>query len=443
MVLAPDANPKAISVALVCYRHAEALARLHEVTLVARSSNEQALLSAEAPFHAIIGIGPELDRIFNWCFKWIFRKNFHSRALTAFSYPFSLAFERLAWQQMRRRILAGEFDVVLRLSPIISAIPSAFPFFLRNCPTPFIIGPINGGLPWPQGFSQAHKQKSWIDRLRNLSKFVPFSGSTFHRAAAILAGSSQTYTEFAGHRDKLFFFPENGISGDLCNESESRGRTKEKLELMFAGALVPYKACDLALRGAASLLKKKQAHFTVVGDGPERSGLETLARSLGIEEYVSFWGMLPHKNTLQRLRSADVLVFPSVREFGGGVVFEALALGAVPLVADFGGPGDIVNTKVGYKVALTTEDDVVQQIESILAELVENRDLLDRLRLEGVAYARQRLTWEAKAKDMTQVIHWVLGRGPKPNFPSPKPVATKIAPGRQAGTQLRQSSVSS
>ena len=38
LVLAPDANPESISVNLVCYRHAEALAQLHDVTLVGRSS---------------------------------------------------------------------------------------------------------------------------------------------------------------------------------------------------------------------------------------------------------------------------------------------------------------------------------------------------------------------------------------------------------------------
>ena len=43
LVLAPDANPESISVDLVTYLHAEALARLHDVTLVGRAGNEQAL----------------------------------------------------------------------------------------------------------------------------------------------------------------------------------------------------------------------------------------------------------------------------------------------------------------------------------------------------------------------------------------------------------------
>jgi glycosyltransferase involved in cell wall biosynthesis len=427
LVLAPDANPESISVNLVCYRHAEALAQLHEVTLVGRSCYEEALRRKQSPFHAIEAISmPWLDRGFAWMVRRIFKNNFHSRALTAFSYPFSIAFEWYAWRRMRTRIIAGEFDIALRLSPIVSVLPSAFPFFVRNWSVPFIIGPINGGLPWPPGFSQASNQKALIDNLRNAYRFLPFARSTYRRAAAIIAGSSQTYAEFSGYREKLFFVPENGLTRSLCSEAARPREGGGKLELIFVGNLVPYKACDLALRAAAPLLRNGSAHFTVVGDGPERTRLEELTKSLGIEESVSFCGMVSHAEAMERLRSADVLVFPSVREFGGGVVFEALAVGAVPLVADFGGPGDTVRADVGYKVSLTDEKDVVSQIEKILAELAHDRNLLDRLRQQGMSYARECLTWEAKAQTVTRIIDWVVARGPKPDLRPPKALAAGV-----------------
>jgi glycosyltransferase involved in cell wall biosynthesis len=369
---------------------------------------------------------PWLDRGFAWMVRRIFKNNFHSRALTAFSYPFSIAFEWYAWRRMRTRIIAGEFDIALRLSPIVSVLPSAFPFFVRNWSVPFIIGPINGGLPWPPGFSQASNQKALIDNLRNAYRFLPFARSTYRRAAAIIAGSSQTYAEFSGYREKLFFVPENGLTRSLCSEAARPREGGGKLELIFVGNLVPYKACDLALRAAAPLLRNGSAHFTVVGDGPERTRLEELTKSLGIEESVSFCGMVSHAEAMERLRSADVLVFPSVREFGGGVVFEALAVGAVPLVADFGGPGDTVRADVGYKVSLTDEKDVVSQIEKILAELAHDRNLLDRLRQQGMSYARECLTWEAKAQTVTRIIDWVVARGPKPDLRPPKALAAGV-----------------
>src|SRR6516162_9514640 len=421
LLLAPDANPESITGPLLSFCQAEALARIHDVTLVIRPTGEAAVRRARGPFRAIEVVRmPMLERIYSWSFRSIFKCNYRSQALTAFNYPFSIAFEWQAWRQLRRRILFGEFDVVLRLLPIVSVLPSPFAFFLRNGPIPFVIGPVNGGLPWPPGFSQAENQKEWVSGLRSLYRFLPFARATYGNAAAIVAGSSQTYAEFASHRDKLFFLPENGVTRSLCSDTVRSPERDCGIELIFVGGLVPFKACDLALRAAAPLLRSDLAHFTVVGDGPERSRLEQLTSSLEIEKAVSFCGSLSHAETIQRMRSADVLVFPSVREFGGGVVFEALAVGAVPVVADFGGPGDIVNPHVGYKVPLINESDMVSRMEKILADLAQNRDCLERVRRQGMYYARECLTWDAKAQRTTQVLDWVVRRGPKPNLPPPK-----------------------
>jgi glycosyltransferase involved in cell wall biosynthesis len=301
-----------------------------------------------------------------------------------------------------------------------AVLPSPFAFFLRNGPIPFVIGPINGGLPYVPGFSQASGEKQWISPLRNLYRFLPFARSTYRNAAAIIAASSQTYSEFAAYRNKLFFVPEPGIGRSLCSDDSHRPEPSDKLDLIFVGGLIPCKACDLALRAAAPLLRGDLARFTVVGDGPERNRLEQLARSLGIEKSVCFCGWVSHAEVLRRMRSADVMVFPSVRDFGAGVVFEALAMGAVPVVADFGGPGDIVHPDVGYKIPLTNEDEFVSQMEKILTDLAGNRDLLNRLRKQGMSYARECLTWDAKAQSTTQVLNWAVLRGPKPNLPPPK-----------------------
>jgi glycosyltransferase involved in cell wall biosynthesis len=440
LVLGSGCNPEQVSIPYVTYSHAAALAQVHDVTLVARSSVENALRRANAPFRAIEVVRmPWLERIDACSLRWIFRYDYTSQAKTAFSYPFALAFEWRAWRQLRRRISAGEFDVVLRLVPMTAVLPSPFAFFLRNGPIPFVIGPINGGLPYVRGFSQASSEKQWISGLRNLYRFLPFARSTYRNAAAIIAASSQTYSEFAAYRDKLFFVPEPGIGRSLCSDDSRRPEPGAKLDLIFVGGLIPCKACDLALRAAAPLLRGDLARFTVVGDGPERNRLEQLARSLGIEKAVSFCGWVNHAEVLRRMRSADVMLFPSVRDFGAGVVFEALAMGAVPVVADFGGPGDIVHPDVGYKVPLTNEGEFVSQMEKVLTDLAGNRDLLNRLRKQGMSYARERLTWDAKAQSTTQVLNWVVRRGPKPNLPPPKFLHVlpgdpeKISPGSRGG----------
>jgi len=419
--LAPDANPKGITGSLIGYSQTQALARLHTVTVVIRPSCEDVFRRSQGEVHSLEIVRLVwLEHIYALITRWVFRNNYYNQALQAFLYPFSIVFEWQAWRQMRARIMAGEFDVVIRLLPVTTVRPSPFAFFLRNGPVPFVIGPVNGGLPWPRGFKQAKAQNGWIAGLRNLYRFLPFARSTYRCAAAIIAGSSQTYAELAAYREKLFFLPENGVDGSLCSRTLRSREHGAKLELIFVGGLVPWKACDLALRGAAPLLRDESARFTVVGHGPERTRLEKLTRSLGIDQAVSFCGFLTHDEAMHRLQSADILVFPSIHDFGGGVVFEALALGVVPVVADFGGPGDIVNSTVGCKVPLTNETDVVFRIERILRSFAQDRNRLDGLRQQAAAYAREYLTWDAKAQALTAIMRWVLRQGPKPNLSPPK-----------------------
>jgi glycosyltransferase involved in cell wall biosynthesis len=427
LVIGPSCDPRAISISYVTYSHAAALARLQDVTLVIGSPVEPNVRQAKGAFRAIEVVRmPVLEYIYAWALRHIFRHDFTSQALTAFGYPFSVFFEWHAWRLLRRRIFAGEFDVVLRILPMSAVIPSPFAFFLRKGPIPFVIGPLNGGLPYVEGFSQADNEKQWISGLRRLYRFMPFARSTYRNAAAIIAASSQTYAEFAAHREKLFFIPEPGISASLCFPDIRRPQPDARLELVFVGGLIPCKGCDLALRAAAAILQNGLARLTVLGDGPERGRLEQLVKSLGIENAVSFRGWVSHEEVLKQLRCSDALMFPSVRDFGAGAVFEALACGAVPIVADFGGPGDIVHSGIGYKVPLTNESEFVLQLEKILTELAGDRERLEPLRQQGMIYARDRLTWDAKAQSTTQVLEWVLQRGPRPDFLPPKALAPGV-----------------
>lgn len=415
LLLGPDCNPEKVSIPFVAYSHAAALAQLHDVTLVARATSEGALRRAGASFRAIEVVRtPWLDRLFAWGFRWIFRSNYDSQLLTAFRYPFALAFEWCSWRQLRRRIFADEFDVVLRLLPMTAVLPSPFAFFLRKGPIPFVLGPLQGGLRSAPGFSQPDKRNFG---LRKLHRFLPFAKSTYRHSAAIIAAVSHIRTQFAAYNDRLFFIPENGISRSLCVADSRRPEPGTKLELIFVGGFVRRKACYLGVRAAAPLLRRGLAHFTLIGDGPERSNLEQLVKSLEIEKAVSFCGWLSHAEVLRRLRCADVVVLPAIREGGGGVVFEGLACGTVPVILDWGGPGDIVHPDVGYKVPPSSEDEVISQFEKILTELEGRRDLLYQLRRQGMTYARECLTWEAKAQATTQILNWAVKRGPKPDLP--------------------------
>jgi glycosyltransferase involved in cell wall biosynthesis len=418
LLLAPDCDPDGISIPYVAYCHAAALARAHHVTVVARSAAAARLRRRADPFCAVEEIAtPLLDRLFDWCFRNLLGGNFDTQMRTALSYPFALAFEWRAWRRLRGRIRAGEFDVVLRLLPMSPAIPSPFAFFLRRGTVPFVIGPLNGGLRSAPGFSQPDDKPKIAWAVRRVAlRSLPFARSTYRNASAIMIASYHMRREFAPYSEKLFFLPENGIEASACAGTGRPSGARGPLEVIFVGGLVPRKACYVGIRAAAPLLRSGRAHFTIIGDGPERGRLGTLADSLGVGQSVEFLGWLGHEEVLRRLRCADVALLPAVREGGGGVVFEALASGAVPVVLDHGGPGDIVNPGVGYKVSATAEEEVVASMTGILEQLAADGALLQPLRENGLAYARQWLTWDAKARISASVMMWATGKGPKPDL---------------------------
>ena len=79
-------------------------------------------------------------------------------------------------------------------------------------------------------------------------------------------------------------------------------------------------------------------HYLVIGDGPERAGLERLARQLGVAQRVEFAGQLPPGPAIERARGAWCFVMPSTEEAFGVAYVEAMAAG-VPAIGCEGEPG--------------------------------------------------------------------------------------------------------
>ena len=57
-----------------------------------------------------------------------------------------------------------------------------------------------------------------------------------------------------------------------------------------------------------------------------------------------------------------------------------------------------------------------------------------------MAYARERLRWDAKAHDTTKVLHWVLQHGPKPDLLPPKVLAAGLVPARKSAAPYAEPS---
>ncbi len=258
LVLGPGCDPEQVSIPFVTYSHAAALAQLHDVTLVARSSL-RTLCAAQTRHFAHRG-GPDATARAHLCLEFAqdFQIQLRQPGVDRFRYPFSVAFEWHAWRQLRRRIFAGEFDVVLRIVPMTAVLPSPFAFFLRKGPIPFVIGPINGGLPCAAGFQPGREPEGMdlqLEESISISAFCslhlsPRGGDHSRFIPNVCRVCRAIATNY-------FLSRRTALSRSLCSDDARSPEPGAKLELIFVGGLIPCKACDLALaRGCSPFAKR-------------------------------------------------------------------------------------------------------------------------------------------------------------------------------------------
>src|SRR5436309_6781774 len=91
LLLAPGCNPNGITGPLIGYSHAEALARLHAVTLVLHREDEEAVRPKAERFRAIEVVQNRwITRIERWIVRYLFGNSYRSQVVTALNYFFSI-----------------------------------------------------------------------------------------------------------------------------------------------------------------------------------------------------------------------------------------------------------------------------------------------------------------------------------------------------------------
>ena len=177
--------------------------------------------------------------------------------------------------------------------------------------------------------------------------------------------------------------------------------------LVSVGRLSREKGHDVLLRALADLRSRGVAvTLRVVGDGPERAALDSLAENLGLADAVEFAGALPPGQLPDAYAHADAFVLPSRREGFGVALVEAMATGLPVVATRSGGPSDIVSPSDGILVA---PDDPGALADGI-AGSIENRAAYDS---HAIALrARDRFAPHVVGERLTRLYAEVLAGGP-------------------------------
>lgn len=419
LLIAEAANPEWSSVPLIGWSVATAIAKEVDAHIVTQIRNRDAFLRAGLREHIdFTAIDSEaIERPFWKLAGWLRGGQgigwTTQTALSSLTYPY---FERLVWKQFGQRIQAGDFDVVHRITPLTPTAPSSLAKRCARADVPFVLGPLNGGVPWPKGFDkERRREKEWLSYVRAAYRMLPGIRQTYRYATKVLVGSHFTMNDLPQeYRDKYVYMPENGID-PLRFSKVVEKREAGPLRAAFVGRLVPYKGADMLLESAIELLRAGSLIIDIVGDGPMMSELLAFVQKHGLNDRVSLHGWVPNERVQDILSQCEILAFPSIREFGGGVVLEAMALGVVPVVVDYAGPGELVTPATGLKIPIGTRASVVQGFRDVLSRLVEDRSALPRLSRSGRDLIKEQFTWPAKAQSIVDLYEAARASRPTRN----------------------------
>jgi len=416
LLIIEECNPEWASVPLLGYCFYEGISQLVDTTLVTHERNRAALQKIH-PDRDIVYIAESqfiqkyykiAERLSTWKGRIIWP------LYSTLAYPVYGEFNHLVYTKFKDSVSKGEYDIVHAITPIIPRYPVKLIKACKN--TPFMIGPVNGGVPFPEGFQDVARQEfADFNFLRFVGRLViPGYRETYEKADRILAGSTYTLNLikylFDVDDERVELFYENGIrSGFLKSEIETypnNNGTAEKIRLLFVGRLVPYKGADILLQAMGQLKPTiaQNVTLTIVGDGPERGALEQQTQQLDLTEKVHFIGWVDQKDTLNYYRNSDIFCFPSLREFGGAVVLEAMANGLPCIVVNHGGIGEYVTEETGFRIAPTSRDFVVQELKQRIEELAQNQALRQGMSLRAIDRARE-FSWSRKTEQIVDIYH--------------------------------------
>jgi len=257
----------------------------------------------------------------------------------------------------------------------------------RLAGVPAVVSTKHGYNPW-----RAKRFYAFLDRLASLLQ---------HRIITISDALGHWLVEVEG-------LPRNKLSTvhyalDLdCFRSATTGDVPLKASHPVIGTisrLIHQKGVHVLLQAFAACAKKHPTiSLVVVGDGPERSNLENLAKDLSLSSRVHFWGYRPDVHKI--LPQFDIFTLPSFGEGFGLVLLEAMACSKAVVATDVMSIPEIVQQgKSGLLVP--TQD--VSALAKALDKLIVNPELRDQLGKAGFQRLQREFTVERMVRKTVEV----------------------------------------
>lgn len=298
-------------------------------------------------------------------------------------------------------------DILHQPTPVSPRIPS----FLTGLSAPVVIGPLNGDMSFPPGFAAEYSRGSGM--MTRAGRAFSGVGNVLFRgkgeAALILAANERTRRSLPNGSAPSEILVDNGVEVDLWRRPEVTDRGPP--HFVFVGRLIWLKAVDLLIEAFGAV--DARARLTIIGDGEERTRLQSLAEDSLAASRIDFAGWRKQEEIAEMLSRATALVLPSLRECGGAVILESFAAGTPAIAADWGGPAEYVSPETGILVGPTDRSAFVSGLASAMNALCADPARVRAMGEAARTHAVRHYSWSAKARTMRDIYERVAANAPK------------------------------
>lgn len=194
-------------------------------------------------------------------------------------------------------------------------------------------------------------------------------------------------------------------SGELRDRFlDAHPRLRGRRVVLFLSRIHEKKGCDLLIRAFATQLAG-DATLHLVMAGPDRTGwaedLKALAVQLGVDEHITWPGMLQNDMKWGAFYCAEVFALPSHQENFGIAVAEALACGVPVLISD---KVNIWREVQAAEAGFVAPDTLEGTQRSLMRWLSLDEDKRRCMRAAARALFHERFTVDAMARDLLAVV---------------------------------------
>ena len=322
-----------------------------------------------------------------------------------------------AYPSTQQRLAYGRFAQKMNIATALQLIPYCFGMLLHGITA---IKELDADViisfwTFPQGLigillkslfgipTATRVQSSDFIAARKIGPFMTSVMSLILRKANIIIPNSNYTGEYIPNRQELqekTFTVREGFR--ITGSIKEKDSFSAKIKLLTVTRLIERKGIRFLIQAMKNVTENNpHVKLVIVGEGPDHSTFDELARQLELQENIVFAGRVSDQELIEQYTTSDIFILPSTEEALGVVLLEAMYHGLPVVASNVGGIPEIVTNQVTGILTAPGNPKELSQAIKFLMESPEKRRYFSE---QGKRHVQENFTWEKIAAAFELII---------------------------------------